>query len=231
MLPFLPLIVLALAVSLDGFGAGASYGLRKIKIPLLSVAIIALMSGVVMYVSMHAGVWLAAFFSPNLAKMMGAIILIGIGLWAVRQMLRQNGGEEAAPLSCEEREPPDGAGTANAASIKSMLLSIEVKRLGLVIQILRTPSVADVDRSGAISPSEAALLGLALSLDAFGAGIGAAFIGFSPLLTAAVVSAASGSFIYAGLRMGFKAAHLPWIRRLSIVPGCMLILIGLLKLM
>lgn len=222
MLSLLSLVVLALALSLDGFGVGASYGLRKIKIPFISVVIIALMSGVVMFVSMHIGVWLAACFSPNLAKMIGAIILVGIGIWAVWQMLREEKGERDA-----ESEPA----AAGKEPGKKTLLSIEVKRLGLVVQILRTPSVADFDRSGAISPSEAALLGLALSLDAFGAGIGAAFMGFSPLWTAFVISIASGSFISAGLRIGFRVSHLPWVRRFSILPGCMLILIGLLKMM
>lgn len=229
MLPFLSMLALALAVSLDGFGVGASYGLRKIKIPLTSVVIIALLSGVVMFVSMHIGGWLAACFSPRLAKMMGSIILIGIGIWAVRQMLRQEEAEEERDAGTQLAAVP--AVQADAEPVKNTLLSIEFKRLGLVIQILRTPSAADVDRSGVISPSEAALLGIALSLDAFGAGIGAAFIGFSPLWTAAVISAASGSFIYAGLRLGFRVSHLPWIRRFSIVPGCMLILIGLIKMM
>lgn len=232
MLPFLSLILLALAVSLDGFGVGASYGIRKIKIPLVSVIIIALMSGVVMYASMYIGVWLAACFSPNLATMLGAIILIAIGIWAIWQMLRHKEddgqAEDNVPGGSDlERLPISGEN----ASIQRKLLSIEVKRLGLVIEILRTPSVADVDRSGVISPSEAALLGLALSLDAFGAGIGAALMGFSPIWTALVICISSGCFIYAGLRVGFKVSHLPWVRRFSFLPGCMLILIGLLKMM
>ena len=74
------------------------------------------------------------------------------------------------------------------------VLMIELKRIGIVIQILRTPQMADVDRSGIISASEALLLGIALSLDSFGAGLGAAMIGFSPLLTALVISTASGVF-------------------------------------
>lgn len=88
-----------------------------------------------------------------------------------------------------------------------------------------------MDKSGNISASEATLLGLALSLDAFGAGIGAALIGFVPLLTASVISISSGSFIALGLRIGFRYAEMTWMKKLSILPGCVLILMGLLKML
>jgi putative sporulation protein YtaF len=74
------------------------------------------------------------------------------------------------------------------------------------------------------------LLGTALSIDALGAGIGAALVGFHPLLTAIVISAASGLFITAGLRIGHKCSEAGWVRRISYVPGIILILIGLIKL-
>ena len=49
-----------------------------------------------------------------------------------------------------------------------------------MIQILRKPTVADFDKSGTISAGEA-LLGIALSVDSFGAGIGASLLGMHPL--------------------------------------------------
>ena len=111
------------------------------------------------------------------------------------------------------------------------VLYIELKRLGLVIQILRKPSIADIDRSGNISASEAVLLGVALSLDAFGAGIGAALIGFAPMLTSVVIALASGTFLATGLRIGYKYSDLSWIQRLSVFPGFVLIIMGIMKLM
>ncbi|MDI5788515.1 hypothetical protein PO124_09275 [Bacillus licheniformis] len=53
-----------------------------------------------------------------------------------------------------------------------------MKSLGIVIHILRKPTSADIDKSGIITGIEAFLLGFALSIDAFGAGIGAAALGF-----------------------------------------------------
>lgn len=232
MLSVVSLLLLALAVSLDGFGVGVMYGLRRIRIPLPSVAVISLCSGIIIYVSMQIGVWISRFVDPSFAKTVGAVILMGIGLWAIYQMLteKQDGEEPDAGKQPDAAETAKDRSAGAAVATPKEIINIELKRLGLVIQILRTPSIADMDRSGNISPSEAMLLGTALSLDAFGAGIGAALLGFTPWLTAAVIALASGTFLSAGLSFGFRFAKLKWIRKLSILPGFVLILMGIMKL-
>jgi putative sporulation protein YtaF len=202
--------------------------LRKIKIPVLSVLIIALMSGLVFFAAMQIGVAVTVYIPAGVAKTAGAVILIGLGFWAVIQMRRSGeSGESETDAAASGEKQEDEQENGQVARV----LSIELKRLGLVIQILRTPSAADMDRSGNISAMEAAWLGLALSLDAFGAGIGAAFIGYTPLLTSAVIAVASGSFILGGLRFGFMYSNVQWIRKLSVLPGCILMLMGLFRLM
>ncbi|MFF2158040.1 MntP/YtaF family protein [Paenibacillus chitinolyticus] len=255
MLPFFSLLILALAVSLDGFGVGMMYGLRKIRIPLPSLAIISLCSGIIIYISMSFGVWLSRYLSPHYAGMLGAVILMGIGIWALVQFLAQKQGNDGdgdekertqaeygkaavtagtSRLEAAFQSNPVAARRPEASGTKTerepRMFSIEIKRLGLVIQILRTPSAADVDRSGNISSSEATLLGIALSLDAFGAGIGAALIGYTPLLTSAVIAVTSGLFIYFGLKIGYQYSGLGWIRKVSVLPGVVLILMGISKL-
>ncbi len=226
MLSFISLLVLALAVSLDGFGVGVMYGLRKIAIPLSSVIIISCCSGAIVFLSMQFGVWLTAFLPPPAAKMAGSFILIAIGVWAIVQFALQKQEDDGhPPLNVLELCETD------AEELKKTVLQIELKRLGLVIQILKTPAAADVDRSGVISASEAALLGIALSLDAFGAGFGAALIGYSPWIAAPMIMLASGSFIAAGLRVGFVFSGAKWMRRVAFLPACILILIGLYKML
>ncbi|WP_438433081.1 sporulation membrane protein YtaF [Gorillibacterium sp. sgz500922] len=226
--PILSLLILAFAVSLDGFGVGAMYGLRKIRIPLMSLAIISLCSAVVILASMKLGVWLLRFIPVAAAKDIGALILIAIGVWTVIQVSLQK----------DEPNRPDGKhATANpenppeAEGEPKPLFTWEWKRMGIVIQIMRTPSAADMDRSGVISASEAGLLGIALSFDAFGAGIGAALIGYPPLVTAAFIACSSGLFIACGLKAGFRFSDLGWVRRLSAMPGVILILMGILKML
>jgi putative sporulation protein YtaF len=228
MLPVVSLLILALAVSLDGFSVGVMYGLRKIRLPLLSIVIISCCSGLIIYMSMQIGVLISRFINPVFATAIGGMILIGIGMWAVYQVMTQKKdsfeqGEAELALNANLLD----ASTHTAKEI----LYIELKRWGLVIQILRRPSIADMDRSGYISSYEALLLGVALSLDAFGAGIGAALIGFTPWLTSAVIALASGAFLASGLHIGFKFSELSWIRRLSVFPGFVLIVMGILKLM
>lgn len=237
MLPVVSLLVLALAVSLDGFGVGVMYGLRKIRMPLISIGIISLCSGCIIYMAMQIGVWISQFVDPVFAKAIGGVILIGIGIWAVYQVVSEKKEEKSEEVPAG-KDPQDGKDlTVREESAMppvhrtKEIVYIELKRLGLVIQILRTPSIADMDRSGNISPYEALLLGVALSLDAFGAGIGAALIGFTPWLTSTVIALASGTFLASGLRIGFMYSELSWIRRLSMFPGFVLIIMGIMKLL
>jgi len=237
MLPVFSLMLLALAVSLDGFGVGVTYGLRKIRIPFLSVAIICCVSGLIILLSMQIGVWMSGFVHPNVAKDIGAFILMGIGVWALYQLFMQKKDEDPGLDSNDGEESVSAAGRSEASEAPPVAVTakeivyIELKRFGLVIQILRKPSIADMDRSGNISAYEATLLGLALSLDAFGAGIGAALIGFTPWLTAAVITLSSGIFLGFGLRIGFRYAEMKWVRRLSVLPGFVLIVMGIMKLL
>ncbi|WP_027414773.1 sporulation membrane protein YtaF [Aneurinibacillus terranovensis] len=217
MLNIFSLLALALAVSLDGFGVGVTYGVRRIKIPVRSVVIITACSALIIYTSMHIGKWLAHFLSPQATHVIGGVILIGIGLWAVfHTHSRQKDDEiEKKRMDTEDERP---------------VFAIEIKTLGLMIQILRQPTDADMDRSGTISSLEAMFLGLALSLDGFGAGIGAALIGYQPWFTALFIGCINCLFILSGLRLGFIYSDASWIKRMTYLPSMLLILCGVFKM-
>ncbi|MDQ8738272.1 MntP/YtaF family protein [Paenibacillus sp. LHD-38] len=232
------LLVLAFAVSLDGFGVGVTYGLRRIRIPLLSVLIIACCSGLIIYLSMQVGGWLTGFLSEFVARLIGACVLMLIGGWALLQLRRGKRNDEAnGAAESSGRESvvgaADGSARTHAGEIASaaLVVMVELKRLGLVIQILRTPQAADVDKSGTISASEAVMLGVALSLDAFGAGLGAALIGLPSLLTALMIAAASAIFLVGGIRFGFRFSSWRGMQTLSLLPGILLIMMGIMKLL
>jgi putative sporulation protein YtaF len=219
-------MLLAFAVSLDSFGVGITYGLKQVKIPVLSIMIISTLSGFVIYISMQVGVLLADFISPSIASAVGAIILIIMGIWSLVQMLVQK--EKAhmvEPVKVRKIEelthPP----------VERQVFSLEIRKMGLVIQILRTPSSADVDQSGSISGYEAMWLGIALSLDAFGAGLGAALLGFTPWSTSLVIALFSGSFLVVGMHTGFRFASKSWTRHMTALPALMLIVMGIMKLL
>lgn len=230
---FTSLILLSFAVSLDGFGVGITYGVRKIRIPIPSVMIISVFSGLVILLSMTVGNLLVKWMSPHGASSVGAIILIGIGIWALVQFARGGDSDDTERAAGRSKKAAAGAEKADDSPVplKRELWTLEIRQWGIIIQILRTPAAADMDRSGTISAGEASLLGAALSLDAFGAGIGAAMVGFPPLLTAALIAASSGSFLWIGTRVGFRVSGWRWVRRLTVLPGIILIAMGLFKLL
>jgi putative sporulation protein YtaF len=205
------LFLLAFAVSLDSFSVGFTYGLRKMRIPPKSIAIISGCSAGVLFLAMAVGHLLQKFLEPKMAESFGGLILILLGAWILLQFFRPEKANE---------------GTGN----ESTIFKLEIKSLGLVVQILKKPLSADFDQSGTITGFEALMLGLALSLDAFGAGIGAAMLGFSPLLLALSVGVMSSLFVFIGMKTGGLFAHNLWVQKCSFIPGLLLIVIGLLKL-
>ncbi|MCJ8009904.1 sporulation membrane protein YtaF [Lederbergia wuyishanensis] len=204
------LILLAMAISLDSFSTGLAYGLRKMKIPLKSILIIASCTAVSLGLAMFAGQLILNMLSPTMASRIGGTILIVIGAWVVYQFFKT----EKEPTLVHEK----------------IVLNWEIKSLGIVINILKKPTRADFDGSGTITGLEALILGTALSLDAFGAGIGAAMLGFSPILLAGLAAFMSYIFLICGLQLGRLFSHLNWVQKFAFIPGLLLILIGILKL-
>ncbi len=243
---FLALAVLAIAVSLDGFGVGIAYGLRRIRIPVLSVFIIACCSGFIIWLSMQAGRWLSQYLSEYVTSFIGAIILIVIGSWSIVQYVRAelhkrngeiklhdwDGEQEKEQLQDEQVGASSGKVKdthINQASASPVIM-LELKTLGLVIQILRSPHKADIDRSGNISSTEALMLGTALSLDAFGAGLGAAMLGFPALITSVAIALSSAAFLLIGLKLGFRFSQFRQVKVIALLPGILLIAIGFIRL-
>ena len=221
MIAYVSLLIIALAVSLDSGSVGLLYGARKIRIPWTSVLIISVCSGVVIWCSMRLGHSFMGWLHPETGKVIGAVILVCVGIWALIQFFLQNRNQQIQEVDIPQVKIIPAR----------TLLRIEMRKLGLVIQILKSPAIADMDRSGNITSWEASLLGIALSLDSLGAGIGAAMVGYSPIPTAIVISISSGLFISIGLCVGRWLSEKRWIKRISILPGLFLIALGIMKLL
>lgn len=213
------IILLAFAVSLDSFAAGTTYGIRKIRIPLLSTLIIASCSGAIIYIGLMVGTGLSFLFSPLITRCLGAGLFVLLGSWLIYQ------GEKHQRAKDEERIVQQ-----SESALRLKTWTFQIKRLGLVVKILKTPVVADIDNSGSISSAEAVLLGTALSLDAFGAGIGAAFMGIPPLSTVFLIALMSGLFLRFGMWFGFSQSKNLKNRLMIYLPGLILIVLGLFRL-
>src|SRR5690606_4145508 len=99
-----------------------------------------------------------------------------------------------------------------------------------VKKVLRSPHEADLDQSGTISKHEAILLGMALALDAFGAGIAASLLDYSAFITALFVAMMSGIFLMIGLKLGLLLSKYEDILFFSYLPSLLLISIGFFNL-
>ncbi|PDO09280.1 MAG: sporulation membrane protein YtaF [Candidatus Reconcilbacillus cellulovorans] len=205
----LSVALLALAASLDGFGTGMAYGLRRIRVSWAALALIAACSGAAVWASMTLGGFAVRFFPPEAARRAGALMLVAVGGWALAHQIGR--GRRA-----EERPTDEAAGQ-------------RAKGVSRLLRILKSPPLADFDRSGAISAGEAVWLGSALSLDAFGAGFGAAWLGLPAAPTALASAVASAVLLFAGLKAGGVLSGIRSVRRLSVLPGCLLVLMGVWK--
>ncbi len=208
MMFYMKLLSIVIAVSLDGFGVGMTYGMRKIRINVIGLAIIVSCSGIIVLISMTMGHMIRTFIPQYVTSMIGSFILIGLGLFVLFSIVRQNQSRKKAERVSKTLKSP-------------------VQRVTAVIQ---NPAEADKDQSGIISPSEATVLGTALALDAFAAGLGASMLGYSPLVTAISIALMSGLFLFSGMTLGRFLSKSKTLTKLTYLPPLILITIGIFHL-
>src|SRR5665648_917523 len=126
--------------------------------------------------------------------------------------------------------PPSGSSNGCGHSKASIepIFRFQLSLFGFVIQVLKTPDIADVDGSGGISLRESLLLGSALAMDAFASGIGAAMAGMT-LSVIGIVALTQIIMLRLGQQMAGKIPE-NWTAKAEYLPGAVLILIGLGKL-
>ena len=207
-------ILFALALNIDSFVAGLAYGARQIKVPLLSLLIISLISMAAISISMAGGKVLLVLIPEAMAHRLGGLLLMFVGFWVLLQTRRANRTEK-------DRSRENSV---------ARLFKIQIRPLGLVIQILKEPVRADQDSSGTISPQEAVLLGTALAMDSFAAGFAVSMLGFSAGFTVLVVGLGHFLLTYLGILLGRAIMLRGMGQQICVLPGCILILLGLYKI-
>lgn len=202
--------MLAIALSLDSLGTGVAYGMRRLTFPPSAYLVLAATTGGLMAISMLAGASLLGAGDAALASALGRMALLALGLWQIHRGWRQY-------LSILARESP-----AQPVAV------FRLRPLGILLQVLHDPTQADLNRSGHLDPGEAALLGLALGLDALAAGLGIGMMGF-PMEIIPTVALASPLLLAAGTLVGQRITS-DWLSRKGFaVPGLIICTIALLK--
>ncbi|ESU73600.1 sporulation protein YtaF [Geobacillus thermopakistaniensis] len=204
------MILLAFSVSMDSLSVGMTYGMGGVRFSFFSLALIASMSGAVVFASMNIGRLLALFLPLQVERGLASVILMALGGWAIYNVYKPKGDGSDSSMEC------DGTGEAN--------------RFSGAVQVLKRPELGDLDRSGTISQKEALLIGIALSMDSFGAGISSSLLHFPPLSFSLLVGVFTLMFIRVGLSLGYMVSKTGIMKKATMLPGVVLIVLGLIKL-
>ncbi len=83
MIELLSVFFLGIAVSIDSFMVAFSYGLKKMTLSKPMIVLIGLCSGVAFGLAMVAGQLLALLMNEALISLIGASLLIGLGIYSL----------------------------------------------------------------------------------------------------------------------------------------------------
>jgi putative sporulation protein YtaF len=157
----LSLVLLAIAVSIDGFWGGFAFGLRKIKISAFSLLIISSWSIICTMIAMIIGHNIKSFIPLEWAKYIGAGLLLILGIFTLKEGYKQ------------KKDKTESVKNDNVYKFNFSDL----------FKILRNPILADMDHQNDIKPSEGTAFGLAVAMDASIAAFTISLMGFNPYLT------------------------------------------------
>lgn len=202
-------VLLAATCSVDAFSASLAYGVNNIRIPMLSVQIINLICSSVIGLSLIAGAVVRQYLPDWLTVALCFTILFSIGMSklldsVVKSLIKKYNG-------------------------LNKKVSFSLFSLRCILNVYADPQMADADGSRVISPTEAAMLALSLSLDGMALGFGAAVGNINPLAVFAASLICGLIAILAGCHLGTTLVRkLPF--NISWLSGVVLIAMAFMKL-
>ncbi|MBO5318414.1 MAG: manganese efflux pump [Ruminococcus sp.] len=197
-------LFLAVIVSVDTYLAAAAYCNSGIRIPIISAAVINLLSGAVLFLALRLSGILREFVSADFFHTLSVGILTFIGAVTIFKSLVRS-------LSSFISEKGD--------------ISLKMGKSPIVLKLYLDETAADFDNSKSLSAGEAAALALASSSDSAAIGLSSGFSEISPL-SASVCAVLCGFIaILIGNLTGKKISSLH--HDFSWVGGVMLILFAL----
>jgi putative sporulation protein YtaF len=201
-------LLLSASVCADTFAAAISYGAQKIAVPKISTILLSTVTAVVLTASTAAGRITAPAISPAAAKWLCFALLLAIGSLrlfdsALKSWIRRSAGRGEVKFTAF--------------------------RLHFLLEIYADPQMADMDAGGELSPKEALLMALVLSLDGLAAGFGAGAGGVNLPLTGIFSLILGFTAVIFGTKMG-KAATRHTKHDLSPIGGALMIALAISSL-
>ncbi|MDR5659466.1 sporulation membrane protein YtaF [Serpentinicella sp. ANB-PHB4] len=207
-------ILIAIAISIDSLSVGVAYGVKKIKVPILSLIILDFLSVSFLALGFFAGNMLLKFVPEIWTQIIGACILFTMGSYLLIQGW------------LNYKYPP------HKVSQSTPIAMISIDSLGIGINVLRDPSRADLDISGIIDTKEAVFLGIALAIDSLAVGVAVALTSLPIIIfTLTLVGIINIIFLLSGIHLGKKFIADKFKEKTAFIPGCILILLAIIRLM
>ncbi|MBO5300866.1 MAG: sporulation membrane protein YtaF [Peptococcaceae bacterium] len=216
-------ILLAVILSIDCLGVGLAYGMRHVVLPWYGRVIISCCSGIAIAVSMCLGRLLEGIIPGEQIHLFGESMLVCLGVFFLVRSIMELRKERVEKLCTDE--------TDSACVSETPLFQWRVPGLDVMIKIMNNPQHADLDHSGQINSKEAVWLGFALAMDSFGAGVCIALMGFSVLWVSICTLSFAFLLVSAGYIWGGRAGEVPQYRKLNLLPGIMLITLGMIRIL
>jgi len=195
------ILLISLANNLDNIGVRIAYSIRGIKISIPINMWIAVITFIISGFAAYSGTLITGLLSKQLASIISMVLLSGIGLWIIAEpYMKKN---------------------------SNVLNRSHQDRGSNIWHIIVNPEKADSDNSKHIDFKEATVLGIALSINNIGGGLGAGMIGLNSFWVGFFSAVISFVALWAGNYITDYLAKWHIGNKATVVAGIALILIGI----
>lgn len=199
---FLSALLYSLSSNLDNLVIGIAYGVKKIKIGLISNLIIATVTSIGTLISMSVGKFISVFLPTSLTNMLGAVIIMLLGLYFLIQSILK-----LIPKSY-----------SNSLALKN------------VDEIMDYAEKSDSDNSGTLNIKEAFVVSLGLMLNNLGTGLAASITGVNVSITVICTFILSIALLMLGKSIGHNVLGSICGKYAPLISGVLLIILGIFEL-
>lgn len=199
---FLSALLYSLSSNLDNLVIGIAYGVKKIKIGLISNLIIATVTSIGTLISMSVGKFISGFLPTSLTNMLGAVIIMLLGLYFLIQSILK-----LIPKSY-----------SNSLALKN------------VDEIMDYAEKSDSDNSGTLNIKEAFVVSLGLMLNNLGTGLAASITGVNVSITVICTFILSIALLMLGKSIGHNILVSICGKYAPLISGVLLIILGIFEL-
>jgi len=209
----LSVLLLGLSVSMDALFAGVAYGIKGIRVPGHALLLIGVVTILGVAGAMEGGAVVGRHGETQAAAVVGAAVLIGLGLMSILQTYLTTG---------RSRHPS----AEDPATTRQLTWSMG----RLVITIRAKPERTAVEQAQAMEAGEAALVGVALGLDNVVAVFAVSLMGRLPAYTPLVMGVLQMLLLVTGVQASAWLLSERVKERCGYVSGALLLVLGVIRL-